>query len=106
TLRIKLPWGAPHEYARAQRLAAGFKHVEVLPKLSLAEVAGVLAGAKTVISVDTGLSHLAAALDKPNITLYGPTDPGLIGGYGQGQVQLSKNTMNEITPSDITQKLV
>ncbi|MGL5758119.1 lipopolysaccharide heptosyltransferase RfaC [Plesiomonas sp.] len=93
-LRIKLPWGAPHEYARAQRLAAGFEHVEVLPKLSLAEVAGVLAGAKTVISVDTGLSHLAAALDKPNITLYGPTDPGLIGGYGQGQLSVTAKDNN------------
>lgn len=91
-LRIKLPWGAPHEYARAQRLAAEFKHVDILPKLSLAEVASVLAGAKTVISVDTGLSHLAAALDKPNITLYGPTDPGLIGGYGQGQTAIISQT--------------
>ncbi|MGL5739865.1 MAG: glycosyltransferase family 9 protein, partial [Plesiomonas shigelloides] len=48
--------------------------------------------AKQVISVDTGLSHLTAALDIPNITLYGPTDPGLIGGYGKGQhVCLSPN---------------
>jgi heptosyltransferase-1 len=38
-----------------------------------------------VVSVDTGLSHLTAALDKPNFTLYGPTDPGLIGGYGKNQ---------------------
>ncbi|GAB7205891.1 hypothetical protein OS21_23830 [Dickeya oryzae] len=57
----------------------------MLPRLSLEQVAGVLAGAKAVVSVDTGLSHLAAALDRPNITLYGPTDPGLIGGYGQNQ---------------------
>ena len=84
-LKIKLPWGAEHEHQRALRLAEGFPHVEVLPKLSLQQVAEVLAGAKGVVSVDTGLSHLAAALDKPNITLFGPTDPGLIGGYGQNQ---------------------
>lgn len=84
-LQIKLPWGAPHEEARAKRLAEGFDYVEVLPKLSLGEVAQVLAGAQFVVSVDTGLSHLAAALDRPNITLYGPTDPGLIGGYGKNQ---------------------
>ncbi|HFE6225432.1 glycosyltransferase family 9 protein, partial [Klebsiella pneumoniae] len=41
--------------------------------------------ARAVVSVDTGLSHLTAALDKPNFTLYGPTDPGLIGGYGKNQ---------------------
>ncbi|WP_392565746.1 lipopolysaccharide heptosyltransferase RfaC [Utexia brackfieldae] len=84
-LRIKLPWGAAHEQQRAVRLATGFAHVDVLPKLSLAEVAAVLAGAQAVVSVDTGLSHLAAALARPNITLYGPTNPGLIGGYGQRQ---------------------
>lgn len=83
---IKLPWGAPHEEARARRLAEGFAHVEVLPRMSLEEVARVLAGAKYVVSVDTGLSHLTAALDRPNITLYGPTDPGLIGGYGKNQI--------------------
>lgn len=85
-LRIKLPWGAPHEEARAKRLAEGFDYVEVLPRLSLEQVAHVLAGATFVVSVDTGLSHLTAALDRPNVTLYGPTDPGLIGGYGKNQV--------------------
>ena len=85
-LQIKLPWGAPHEEARAKRLAEGFDNVEVLPRLSLEKVAHVLAGAEFVVSVDTGLSHLTAALDRPNITLYGPTDPGLIGGYGRNQV--------------------
>lgn len=87
-LKIKLPWGAEHEHQRALRLADGFEHVEVLPKLTLEQVAAVLAGAKAVVSVDTGLSHLAAALDRPNITLYGPTDPGLIGGYGLNQNSL------------------
>ena len=71
---------------RAKRLAEGFAYVEVLPKMSLEGVARVLAGAKFVVSVDTGLSHLTAALDRPNITVYGPTDPGLIGGYGKNQV--------------------
>ncbi|WP_313083938.1 lipopolysaccharide heptosyltransferase RfaC [Atlantibacter sp.] len=84
-ITIKLPWGAPHEEARARRLAEGFDDVDVLPRMSLEQVAYVLAGAKGVVSVDTGLSHLTAALDRPNITLYGPTDPGLIGGYGKNQ---------------------
>jgi len=53
--------------------------------MSLEQVAQILAGARGVVSVDTGLSHLTAALDKPNFTLYGPTDPGLIGGYGKNQ---------------------
>lgn len=99
-LRIKLPWGAEHERQRAERLAEGFDHVDVLPKLTLEEVARTLAGAKAVVSVDTGLSHLTAALDRPNITLYGPTDPGLIGGYGKNQFVVKPENGNSI--SDIS----
>ncbi|MCI2293457.1 lipopolysaccharide heptosyltransferase RfaC [Enterobacter sp. I4] len=91
-IHIKLPWGAEHERQRAERLAAGFTHVEVLPKLTLAQVAAQLAGANAVVSVDTGLSHLTAALDRPNITIFGPTDPGLIGGYGKNQHQMVSPT--------------
>ncbi|QSW35615.1 lipopolysaccharide heptosyltransferase RfaC [Leclercia pneumoniae] len=101
-IRIKLPWGAPHEEARAKRLAEGFDYVEVLPRMSLENVAKVLAGAKFVVSVDTGLSHLTAALDRPNITLYGPTDPGLIGGYGMNQLECrSANKMLANLPASI-----
>lgn len=82
---IKLPWGNHEEKARAERLAQQHSHVEVLPKLSLSEVAGIIAKASACVSVDTGLSHLAAALDTPNVILFGPTDPGLVGGYGKNQ---------------------
>lgn len=93
-VRIKLPWGAAHEEARAKRLAEGFDYVDVLPRMSLEDVARVLAGATFVVSVDTGLSHLTAALDRPNVTLYGPTDPGLIGGYGRNQVECRSASRN------------
>jgi heptosyltransferase-1 len=52
-LRIKLPWGAPHEEARAKRLAEGFDYVDVLPRMKLDGVAQALAGATAVVSVDT-----------------------------------------------------
>ena len=107
-LHIKLPWGAEHEHQRAQRLAEGFDYVEVLPKLTLEAIARELAGAKAVVSVDTGLSHLTAALDRPNITLYGPTDPGLIGGYGQNQQALCPpqgNSMSEISAQAVVERL-
>ncbi|MDX7986394.1 lipopolysaccharide heptosyltransferase RfaC [Xenorhabdus sp. 12] len=103
-MRIKLPWGAEHEHQRAIRLAEGFSHVDILPKLTLAEVAQVLADAKAVVSVDTGLSHLTAALDRPNITLFGPTDPGLIGGYGKEQHPLKSVdcTMQGVAPLEVS----
>ncbi|MDO6564790.1 lipopolysaccharide heptosyltransferase RfaC [Amphritea sp. 1_MG-2023] len=100
---IKLPWGSPEEKARAERLAKGHHAVEVLPKLNLAQVTTVLAGAAACVSVDTGLSHMAAALDRPNVILFGPTDPGLVGGYGKDQLCLEasqqKPSEREVEPA-------
>ncbi|MBN3562401.1 lipopolysaccharide heptosyltransferase RfaC [Aliamphritea spongicola] len=86
--RVKLPWVTAEELARAERLAADNPFVDILPKLNLHDVSAVIAGATACVSVDTGLSHMAAALDRPNITLFGPTDPGLVGGYGKNQLSL------------------
>ena len=43
------------------------------------------------MAVDTGLGHLAAALDVPTISLLGPTNPGLTGAYGRSQVHLGSD---------------
>ncbi|NDL64791.1 lipopolysaccharide heptosyltransferase RfaC [Acerihabitans arboris] len=104
---IRLPWGTQPEYQRALRLSDNFPLVEVLPRLNLAGVAEVLAGATAVVSVDTGLSHLAAALDRPNITLYGPTDPGLIGGYGNNQhaLQSADNRLENLPATRVYDEL-
>jgi heptosyltransferase-1 len=85
--RILLPWGSAQEEARAKRLATG-AGVQVLPRLSLSEIGYVLARARACVCMDTGLSHLAAALDVPAITLYGSTDSGLIGASGASQVHI------------------
>jgi heptosyltransferase-1 len=85
---IRLPWGNPAEKARAEQMIAGLQHAALLPKLNLAGVAKVIAGATACVAVDTGLGHLAAALDVPTISLYGPTLPGRVGAYGHGQIHL------------------
>ncbi len=89
-LRVLLPWGSRQEEARAKRLAAG-SGAQVLPRLSLSEIGYVLANAKACVCMDTGLSHLAAALDVPAITLYGSTDSGLIGASGDSQVHIKSD---------------
>ena len=98
---IRLPWGSEQEKARAERLAQAHSNVIVLPKLTLTELAKQLANAKAVVSVDTGLAHLTAALDKPNITLYGATDPKLIGCYGKNQHYLSASSMENIKSDQV-----
>jgi heptosyltransferase I len=76
---LVLPWGSEGEQARAQRLAARLPSACVAPALGLAELAAVLAGAAAAIGVDTGLTHLAAALGIPVVGIYGATDPKATG---------------------------
>jgi len=52
--------------------------------MDLGEVARVLAGAAAVVGVDTGLTHLAAALGIPTVGIYGATDPRATGLYTAG----------------------
>ncbi|MEX6501443.1 lipopolysaccharide heptosyltransferase I [Pseudomonas zhanjiangensis] len=91
---VRLPWGNEQEKARAERIAAGLEHAAVLPRLNIAGVAKVIAGASACVAVDTGLGHLAAALDVPSISLYGPTLPGRVGAYGRSQVHLCASGPN------------
>ena len=88
-IAVKLSWGNQQEQERALRLAAASSNVEVLPRMKLAEFAKVLAAAKAIVAVDTGLGHLAAALDVPTVSLYGPTNPVLTGALGRSQIHLS-----------------
>ncbi|ALE90020.1 lipopolysaccharide heptosyltransferase I [Pseudomonas versuta] len=90
-VEVRLPWGNPAEKSRAERIANGLGNAVVLPKLNLAGVARVLASASACVAVDTGLGHLAAALDVPTISLFGPTNPGLTGAYGKVQIHLASD---------------
>jgi len=47
----------------------------VLDRLSLREMMAVLAEGKVVLGNDSGPRHVAAALGRPTLTLYGPQDP-------------------------------
>jgi len=69
--------GTEEESARAQRLIQGIAGAQALPRMGLADVAGVLAGAAVVVGLDSGLTHLAGALGRPTIGIYADYDPAL-----------------------------
>lgn len=74
SMPLLLPAGGPEELDTALGIVQDLDHAQVLPPLSLEELAGVLAVARVVIGVDSGLTHLADALARPGIFLMGPTD--------------------------------
>ncbi len=84
-VKVILPWGNQEEHERALRIASVSKNDQAwVPDemLSLNTVAKVLKNAQAVVSVDTGLSHVAAALEVPMVVLYRVTDPKLVGADG------------------------
>lgn len=86
---VLLPWGDEAERQRSLRIAGGNTRATVLPQLSISEKAGIISGAKGTIGLDTGLSHIAAALGVPSVTIYGATDPRMVGATGQRQVHIA-----------------
>jgi heptosyltransferase-1 len=80
--RVVLPWGSEAERSRAARIAAALPNAEVPPRMSLPQLSRLFARAKAVVGVDTGLTHLAAALGVRTVGIYCGSDPALTGIYG------------------------
>jgi lipopolysaccharide heptosyltransferase II len=53
--------------------------VDLVGKTSIEELLGILAQADLVTSGDSGPLHLAVALGRPVLAVYGPTDPAIYG---------------------------
>lgn len=73
---VVLPWGSQAEQARAERIAAE-SGAEVGPSLSVAQWATELRRMALVVGVDTGLTHLAAAMGVPCLAIFTATGPEL-----------------------------
>ncbi|NLY25935.1 MAG: lipopolysaccharide heptosyltransferase I [Alcaligenaceae bacterium] len=74
-LALKALAGSPAEAERAQALLQGFDAAHVLPRQSLTQVAHVLAPARVMVGLDSGLTHLAAALGRPTLGIYKASTP-------------------------------
>lgn len=81
-LKVYFPWGNETEKLRAERMSAQCTNATVPERMELTKMAALIAKAEGVIGVDTGLTHLSAALDVPGVTLYGSTSPELTGTRG------------------------
>ena len=88
--RVLVPWGSKLEKDRATAIAAD-SGAEVLPRMSLTELAQMLNNSAGCIAVDTGLGHLAAAVGVPTVALFGATNSELTGFYGENQLPLQAN---------------
>ncbi|HNY65676.1 MAG TPA: glycosyltransferase family 9 protein [Deltaproteobacteria bacterium] len=75
--------GGPEDRSMAAVAASGTRGevVDLVGRTTIMELVSVLAGARAVVSCDTGPMHLAVALGKEVVALFGPADPGRTGPY-------------------------
>jgi heptosyltransferase-1 len=87
-LQVVLPWGSEREESRSKRLAECMTNATVPPRHSINDVAALLAAARFVVGVDTGLLHLGVALGVPTVAIFKGSDPILTGPVGAGRIAI------------------
>lgn len=88
---VYMPWNNSSEYHFVERVSHQSNAVCILPRMNFSTMAGLLLKSKIVVSVDTGLAHLAAALEVPVFALYGPTHPARVGIVGQQAIPIDSH---------------
>lgn len=66
-------WGNDSEKEKADWMVSQSKFINVLPRLNLDELKGIVQHSSLLIGNDTGPTHMAWGLNVPSITLFGPT---------------------------------
>ncbi len=66
-------WGTENEKIKADWMSTQCANIKVMPKLDLNALKAAIAKAHLVIGNDTGPTHMAWAMNKPSLTLFGPT---------------------------------
>lgn len=89
-MKVLLPWGSDTERERAERIALKIPGATVPSRMTIQELASLLQRAKVVAGVDTGLTHLAAALGVRTAGIFCGSDPGLTGLYGGNSSNLGR----------------
>ncbi len=106
--------GSPNAHPEMEAVEGCRKHYST--------VAGLIDAtrrARAVIGIDSGPLHLAAALRKPGVAIFGPTDPARNGPYWRGFVTLrrpnvhttykrsdkAEASMGEISPDEVLRAL-
>jgi len=111
-----LIWGSSQEYEDAQWIVQHTHNAVVANKMSLPQLVQCIASCDLTIGNDTGPTHIAWAMNRPSITLFGPTNermiypttmniaiksPSIVDIY---HINRNDFSINEISPEDIAKK--
>jgi heptosyltransferase-1 len=85
--RVILPWGNSSEKAISEKLASGIQNSIVPNAFSIEEAFPIISNAALVVGVDTGLTHLSAALNRPTVEIYCDSPRWKTAGYWSGKIR-------------------
>jgi len=111
---IILIWGSEAEKIEASHIAIASFQTQVAPRLTLAQLTALIDSVDLVIGNDTGPTHIAWAMNKPSITLFGPTpsskmmwqDEKHIAIESDSKVDPLKLNRNDMSIKDISPQLI
>lgn len=86
-MRCWLAWGSEQERRDCERRIAGMRAARLLPRATLAQLAAMASGAALVVGLDTGLTHLAAAVGAPTVGIFCDYDTAFVGLRGAAAVR-------------------
>jgi heptosyltransferase-1 len=66
-------WGSEQEKNTAEWMSLQSSYIKTMPRLDLNSLKALIARADLLIGNDTGPTHMAWALNRPSITIFGPT---------------------------------
>ncbi|MDP2903246.1 MAG: lipopolysaccharide heptosyltransferase I [Methylovulum sp.] len=87
-------WGSKSEKNTADWMATQSGCIQVMPKLDLNSLKALIAHADLLIGNDTGPTHIAWGMNKPSITLFGPTPISRVYQTGINKVLKSPSIVN------------
>ena len=85
--RSVLFWGSETERKRSESVASRIEGAVVAPRTGLLATGRLIAGADAVLGVDTGLTHLGAALGRPSVGIFVSTPTDRLSLVGEGPVR-------------------
>ena len=70
---VLIVWGSKAEHADAEYIAEHSEYAQVVPRLDLNSLKALIGKSDLTIGNDTGPTHIAWGMNRPSITIFGPT---------------------------------
>lgn len=105
---MKIVWGGTQSKSLPKTKSERF--INLVGKTNLAQLPALIKNSMLTVSNDSGPMHLAAAMKKPILALFGPTDPNRFGPYplnaSDNHVLLAKDgNIRKLTVTSVQEKI-